>query len=368
MTINSKLVSVAALSILISISSCKDDDKNANQLSKDEAKSTLTQFNTTAVSDLQSLTDATGMQAVQDLVDLTETDDPFVGRMGGTDKKKIKHFFQKKGRDFKTIFAANKAVAGRTANDEAFDFEANLGIYEWNPSLGEAGAFEKTVESEIIEIQFPTEGSTTNNATLQLTAYSEIEVYDEEWEEYSYQPELLTAFLFVNEVKVVSLHLESAWDELGFPLTVDITLSIDEFTLDVAFDDSGSTTSSLNVSLLRNTETVVATSVTVKYGDDSKSEESLKTIDGFVQIKNLKLQGDINVEAADAAEVDWNDIINLALYSDNKKLGDVVFVDEDGEFIAYLQYADGTKEKLDTILQPVLDELDELESELDTNG
>ena len=367
MTINPKLVSVAALSILIGISSCNDDDKNANQLSKDEAKSTITQFNTTAVNDLQSLTDATGIQAVKNLVDLTETDDPF-GRMGGTDKKKIKLFFQKKGRDFKTIFAANKAVAGRTANDEAFDFEANMGVYEWNPELGEAGAFEKTGASEIIEIQFPTEGSTTNNASLQLTEYSEIEVYDEEWEEYSYQPELLTAFLFVNEVKVVSLHLESEWDELGFPLIVDITLSIDEFKLDVSFDDSGLTTSSLSVSLLRNTETVMATSVTVKYGNDSKSEESLKSIEGFVQVKNLKLSGDINLEAADAAEVDWNDIINLALYSDNKKLGDVVFVDEDGEFIAYLQYADGTKDKLDTILQPVLDELDELESELDTNG
>ncbi|HOX82967.1 MAG TPA: hypothetical protein PLJ60_06870 [Chryseolinea sp.] len=367
MNYHQKFYSVAALSLLISLTSCNDDDKNANQLSKDEAKNSITQFNADAVDDLQGLTDATGLQAVRDLIDLTETDDPF-GRMGGTDKKRIKNFFQKKGRDFKTIFAANKAVGGRTANDEAFDFQANQGVYEWNPELGEAGAFEKTGDSEIIEILFPTEGSTTNNAALQLTEYSEVEVYDEEWDEYSYQPELLTAFLFVNDVKVVSLHLESAWDELGFPLTVDITLSIDEFTLDIAFDDSGAKSSSLSISFLRNTEVLVATSITVKYDDDSKSGESLNSIEGFVQVKNLKLQGDINIKAADATEVNWNDIINLALYSDNKKLGDVVFVEDDGEFIAYLQYADGTKEKLDTILQPVLDELDELESELDTNG
>jgi hypothetical protein len=367
MTLNQKFLSLAALSLIIGLSSCNDDDTKGSQVSKDEAKTTIAQFNTDAVDDLQSLSNSSGLEAIKDLADLTETDDPF-GRMGGTDKKKIKHFFQKKGRDFKTIFAANKAVAGRTAEDDPFDFEAKLGVYEWNPELGEEGAFEKTGESEIIEIQFPTEGSTTNNARLELTEYSEVEVYDEEWEEYSYQPELLTAFLFVNDVKAVSLHLESAWDELGFPLTVDITLSIDEFKLDIAFDDSGATTSSLSVSLLRNTETVVATSVTVKYGDDSKSEESLKTIEGFVQLKNLKLQGDINVEAANNSEINWNDIINLALYSDNKKLGDVVFVEEDGEFIAYLQYADGTKEKLDTILQPVLDELEELESELETNG
>ncbi len=365
MTINQKLFSVAALSVVIGLSSCNDDEKSA-EVSKDEAKNTITQFNSSAVADLQDLSNADGMQAVQDLFDLTETDDPF-GRIG-TDKKKIRHFFQKKGNDFKTIFTATNAINGRTATHEPFNFEANLGVYEWNPQLGEAGAFEKTGNSEIIEIEFPTEGSTTNNAKLQLTEYSEIEIYDEEWEEYSYQPELLTAFMFVNNVKVTSLHLESEWDELGFPLMVNIALSIDEFKLDIAFDDSGATSAYLNISLLRNKETLVLTTVNLKYGDNSKSEASLKTIDGFVQLKNLKLQGDINVEAADVNTVDWNDIVNLTVYSDNKKLGDVVFVEENGESIAYLQYADGTKEKLDSILQPVLDELDELEFEIETNG
>ncbi|MEO7988817.1 MAG: hypothetical protein ABI663_04695 [Chryseolinea sp.] len=360
MTFNQKFLSVAALSVLIGLSSCNDNEKTS-QLSKSEAKSTLNEFNSTAVTDLQSLSDASGMQAVQDLFDLVETDDPF-GRIG-TDQKKIRSFFRKKGKEFKSIFVTDKVLTGRTATDEAFDFEANLGVYAWNPALGEAGAFEKTDDSEIIEIQFPTEGSTTNNAKLQLTEYSEIEVYDEEFEEYSYQPELLTASLFVNDTKVVSLHFETAWDELGFPIASDIVLEIDDFKLDVSFDASGSSSSSLSVSLLRGQEVIVATSVVVKYSDSSKSEESLKSIDGFVQFRNLKLQGSINAEAANAQEVNWNDIIKMALYSDGKKLGDVVFVEEDGEVIAYIQYADGTKEKLETVLQPVLDEIETL-----TNG
>lgn len=366
MTLYQKLFSVVALVALVALSSCKDDEKGTNQVSKSEAKSTLSQFNNTAVDELQDITDATGLQAVQDLFDLTQTDDPF-GRVG-SDKKKIRAFFQQKGREFKSIFVQKKALGGRVASDEPFDFEANQGVYAWNPDLGEGGEFERVGDSDIIEIEFPTEGSETNNASLQLTEYSEVEVYDEEWEEYSYQPELLTAFLFVNDVKVISLHLESSWDEYGFPLTVDLALTVDEFKLDIAFDDSGSTSSALSISLLRNQETLVATSVTAKFKDSSKSEASLKSIDGYVQFLTLKLQGSVNVEATDQAEVNWNKIFKLALYSDGNKLGDVVFVEENEEFVAYLKYADGTKEKLETVLQPVLDEIEELTSEMETNG
>jgi hypothetical protein len=364
MSINQKTLALAAFVLLGGLTACNDDEKGTDQLSKDEAKSKLAEFNASANDDLDALTDAEGLQAVQDFFDLVETDDPFAGRIG-TDKKKIRAFFQEKGRAFRQVFVTSKAINGRTQGTEPFDFTANSGTYVWDPELVQ---FTKTGESNIVEILFPTEGSSTNNAKLQLTAYSEVQIYDDFMQEYSYEPELLKAALFVDNVKKASLDLQIEWDENGFPLSADITMMVTPFTATISFDMTASTASTLSVSLLRDQETLIATSVTVKYGDSSKSEESLEGIEGYVQFLNLKLEGQIDVTAADAEEVDWNDIIDAALYSDGEKIGDIVFVDENGEAIPYLEYADGSKEKLETVLQPVYDKINELRADLDTNG
>jgi hypothetical protein len=144
-------------------------------------------------------------------------------------------------------------------------------------------------------------------------------------------------------------------------------LTVTPFKLSVAFDTKGNTSNSLSVSLLRNQETVVATSITVNYKDASKSEESVKSIDGYVQLRNLKLQGTINAEGANNSqgEVDLNDFVKLALYDGDQKLADVVFEDENGAAVAYLKYADGSKEKVETALQPVIDEIDAIADDFD---
>jgi hypothetical protein len=108
--------------------------------------------------------------------------------------------------------------------------------------------------------------------------------------------------------------------------------------------------------------------VIVRYDDSSKSEESLTQIEGYVQFRNLKLQGHIDVTASGEQEVDWNDVFHLALYNEDQKLGDIVLVIENEEPVPYLEYADGSKEKLETVLQPVVDEVRELTEDLDNNG
>lgn len=353
---------IFALFALLGLSACQDDTP-ANQLSKTEAKDAIADFNSTAASDLQALSGSTGTAALQELFDLIDVDDPF-GRIGITDREQLKVFFKNKGRAFKTIFVPTKAINGRIANVGGFDFEAHKGIYTWNAQLA---IFEKTGVSSIIIIQFPTEGSLNNNAELQLKAFSEMEIYDEEWQEYSYLPTEILAELYVGESKVASLDFEAAWDDVGFPISVDITLAINDFTFQLSLDTSGLTSSTLSLSFTRGEETIIAASITVKYGNQSKSEESLEKIEGFVQFKNLTLKGNVNILAADANEVNWNDVFNLSLYSNDKKLGDIVFVDVDGELIPYVKYADGSKEKLETVLQPVIDEIDNLATQFGLN-
>ena len=365
MSITKKILSLLVFVTLISLSACKEDD-GPSQLSKEDAKSKIDGFNTEASTDLKDLGDTDGLTAVKDFFDLVDTDDPF-GRIG-TDKKKIGAFFRARGKEFKSIFVKQKAIGGRTASEDAFNYGENLGVYTWNPQLGEAGEFEKTSESNIISLLFPTEGSSTNNAELRLTAYSEVEVWNEDNEEYTYEPSVLQATLFVNEQAVASLDLDINWDENGFPLSADITLAVSPFTASVSFDDSGSTTSTISVSLMRDQQTIIATSVTATYKDSSKSEESLKTVDGYVQFRELKLQGTIDVEASNQQNVIWSDVVKVGLYSGDDKLGDIVFEEENDEVIVYVQYADGSKEKLETVLEPVFDEIDSLTEDLEDNG
>jgi hypothetical protein len=361
MTLTQKTLSIFSFSLLVALSACNNDDDHVSQPSKDDAKTEISKFNTDAKTDLQDLSGAEGFKAVKDFFDLTSSDDPF----GRAAEQNSKHFFRDKGKEFRSVFLTAKAATGRTQGDEPFDFDGNTGVYAWN---SQNETFERTADAATIRIQFPTEGSATNDAELKLSAYTEVEVYDEENQEYFYQPETLKADLFVSNEKLAALNLEISWDDYGFPLTADISALAKPFTINVAFDVTNSTTSTLAVALLRDQTALASTQVTATYKDNTKSEESLKKVDGFVQVRNLKLEGTIDVEAANQSQVNWNDIVKLALKADNEKLGDIIIVDENENPVAYLQYADGSKEKLETVLKPVLDEVDALRDDLEVNG
>jgi hypothetical protein len=357
-----KLMFIAAIAATLFLSSCDKDDESG-QLSKTDAKAEIAEFNSSATTDLQALADADGLNALSDLSLLVDTDDPF-GRVT-TDRKKLRTFLRQKGHQFRSIFEQNDA--GRVKGSEPFDYNLHKGVYEWNFA---EEVFVKTGASTIIQIKFPTEGSVTNNGELKLKAYQEVHVYNEEFAEHSYEPTLLDAEVWVDAVKAASLNLTMEWDDNGFPLTADMTATVSPFTATLAFDITGSTKNTISASILRNTETLFASAITVNYADASKSEESLKSIEGYFQLKNLKLQGSVNFTELNSGsgDVDINDFVKLALYSDGKKLGTVVFVTEmvDGfeETAAYLKYADGSKEKLEVVLQPVVDELNQLSEDL----
>ncbi|HEY9048680.1 MAG TPA: hypothetical protein VIN08_22400 [Ohtaekwangia sp.] len=364
MMITKRLFSAAALATVIGFASCDNDDAtDNNNASKEDAKASIASFNASAKTDLQNLSNTEGLKTIRNLFDLVDTDDPF-GRQAA-DRNKLRHYFKQKGNDLKKIFRTNEA--DRIA-EESFNFEDNLGIYTWNPSVGEAGEFERTGDAEVIEIHFPTEGSESNNALLTLKGYSEKEFFDEESQETYYEPTLLNADLYADDVKVASVYLEAAWNDEGFPLSASLVLSVSPYKLDIEFDDSAATSSYINISLLQNQQTLIGAVTTLKYKDSSKSEESLTRVEGYLQFKNLKVQGLINGEELNKQEINWNNVVQAALYDGDKKLGDIIHVDENGAYVPYLQYTDGSKEKLETVLQPVVDELENLKDDFESNS
>ncbi len=360
MKINHKLLSVGALSLLLGFTACdKDDDKPSGQLSKTEAKSEISAFNSKAKSDLQDLADADGMQAVKDFFALVNEDDPF-GRIG-TEKGKLRAFLREKGREFRSVFAPTSITKGRTA-EGPFDFDANTGIYEWNAS---EEVFELTGNSNIIRIKFPTDGSATNNAELKLTAFEEIEVIDEETGESYYEPTALDASIEVDGDEVAAVSLEMEYDDAGFPVVADISLTVTPFTASLTANTSAATSSSVAVSLKQGSDVIVATAITVKYKNSSKGEDDLTSLEGYVQFSTLKLQGSVDLTST---STNFNDFVKMSLYASDKKVGDIVFETVSGQEVPFIKYADGSKEKLEDALKPVADEIDNIFEDLDVNG
>jgi hypothetical protein len=354
---------ITALFAGLALTACNDDEGPA-KLSKSDAQTEINEFSSSATQELQDLADAKGLAALADLSELTTTDDPFGGRVA-TDQKKLKAFFSKKGKQFRSIFASPNE-AGRAKGEEPFNYNDKKGIYTWDPATE---TFVKSGTSTIIQVRFPSEGSATNNAELQLKAYSEVHTYDVEFDEHSYEPAIVKASLLVDNQEVASLDLEIDWDESGIPLSGTFSASVTPFFATVSFDISSSTKNTLSASLKKNNETLFATSIVVAYSSPAKQEYDLEQISGFVQVKNLTLKGTIDVQGADVSEEpDLNDFIKLQLYSGEKKIGDIVFETElvDGfeESVTYLKYNDGTKEKLETVFKPVLDEFETLEAEI----
>jgi hypothetical protein len=356
-----QFLTAGAFALLVTLSACDNDDEKGSQLSKNDAKAEIATFNGSATSDIGAFADADGVKAMQDFFALADSD-PF-GRLA-SDKNKFRTFIRNKGREFRAVFGPSKAANGKISGSEPFDFDENKGVYAWD---AEQEIFVKTDDpSNVIEIEFPTEGSETNNARIEITAYEEQLVVDE-WESY-YEPTTLDASLYVNNSKKASVDFEVAYDESGFPTEASVNLQVSPYAVSLSFNESNATSATVSFSLKKDQSVLAATSITVKYDDASKSEESITSIDGFVQLKNLKVQGSIDAQGADAEDPNLNDFIHLELFSETDKLGDIVFVTENGQDIPYVQFADGSKEKLETVFQPVVDELEELSDSLESNG
>ena len=360
MTIKHKLLVAGAFALSFGLTSCdNDDNNNGGQLSRNDAKTEIAAFNNNAKGSLQDLADTDGLQAVKDFFQLVSEDDPF-GRIG-TDGGKIRAYLRDKGKEFKSVFLPAGVSKGRVGEDEGFDFEANKGEYSWDE---EAGEFVFTGESDIISISFPTGGSVENNAELRIAAYEEVAVVDEFGDTY-YQPVTLIASVFVDQTKVAQLDLDMDYDEGGFPITADVSLFVAPFTASFGVDASGATSSTVYASLKEGQETLTAASLTLKYTDASKNEESVSAVEGYVQVKNLKLQGSIDLLST---STDFNDFVKLSLYANGKKAGDIVFETVNGQQIPFIKYADGTREALEDLLEPVIDEFNELAGDINTNG
>ncbi len=369
------LKKLAILFILFIVYACSSSDE-PEILAPEDAKAAIVENTTSLTTDIVGITQSEGANALIELINLTNLADPFNGRTSITRSETYK-LLKEKSVQFKSIFIPKGSVNLRTDQHGGFDFEANWGIYEWEPL--EEDFIKTSSEGEMIIIRFPTEGSSTNNAELRITGYNETLITFEEngLIEEDYYPTLITADLSIDGVLMIDLIFEAAYNDFGDPISADISLFINPYQFTLSFDDTNSLSTSLSASISKNDNILASVSVDVIFSNQEK--EDVSVLEGFIQYLDLKLSGRIDVagleEIDDLGEGDPNEFIDLTLTIGSQVAGNIILVEEvddnfpdDIEWVPYVEYSDGSRERLEDILEDTIIELEDFFDEIDEEG
>lgn len=369
---NRKLLLILPFAVAAFSSCNKDDEKSGTPLNPVEAKVSINNMSQELETDIVTMFEADGAGAIMNLSDLmTDYNGIFDGRQK-REKGYVKEVMLKKAQDFKSIFIPqDKMRGGKSQGETGFNYQENLGIYEWN---ADSADFSKTGPSNFIEIKFPEEGSASNNVSLKITEYSEVLLEVEEYSYYDHNtgedvyatttefyPTALSAELAINEVKQVGLSFAMTYNEKAFPVSAAIGLFLNPFDYSIAYKEEGSTATRFTSSIKKSGDIIIDNNYKIEFTDAEKLVVNI--LDGYSQIRAYKI-----VSRADAKKItemedggNINDFIQMALFKRNDKIGDIIFestVSEDEGFAAYVNYGDGSKEKLEDIFAPVIRELE----------
>jgi hypothetical protein len=333
------------------LSACEKDDETP--LTADQAQEAMASVDTELANELEELSQAEGFVAMQTLSGLSGAGDPFpLGRAKEARKNPNAHVRKAVVNLRKMI--SEPTQSARVTGDEPFNYNENKGVYEWNFNLG---FFQKKSTSNIIEIKFPTEGSTTNDAVFRLTEYKEVATPDGD---EAYSPTVIEATLDIDNVKQASLSVDVEYkgDGTDDPKFADITYFVNPYTIDLDLDDRSTSTSSFSQYLSKGGEKLIGWSLTATY-QGPKVEENISKLVGTFQLSSVVFTIEISSPTSD----DINDFVKISIAVDGKPAGNIVWVSVgiDQEPTPYIKYTDGSQEPLANIFESLGAALAELD-------
>lgn len=345
------ILSLFLLAIMVVATSCGDDEPG--KASKEEVRAAFQSANEQISNDLNTFSNSSGYEAMNQLSVLTDESNPF-GRKSSRKREQVLENLKAGVYAIRGILKHSTAN-GRVSGDEPFNFNDNTGIYEWN---AEEETFVVTGTSEIIEIWFPTEGSATNNAEFRMTAYEEVATPNGD---EAYSPTLIKASIFVDEIKELELDAEVQYGDDDQPVKGDVYYFVNPFALEVSFDDTKAKSSSFSESLSRSGNVLIGFGATVNFQSASKEEGDITSASGYIQLADLKFA--VKIKAPESSSSgDINDFVTIAIKLKNKVGGKIILEQdgETGEFVPYIKYTDGSTEPLEDLLQDLSFEIEDM--------
>lgn len=329
---------------LVVVTSCSDEN---TKVSPTKTKAAFTNVNQDLAAELGDMQSSPGFVAMNSLSTMTSTNNPFV-RISSAKPSKVKSYLKGSVASLRSMIVGPASSNQKVSSSEPFDYAANKGTYTWN------GTGWTKSESTIIKIIFPTEGSATNNAEFQLTAYQEVySAYT-----YEYNPTVVNATLNVDGVKQAEIDLNAEYDDYGDPLLIDLYVLFNPYSVEFNFDNKKSTSTSFSATLAKSNSTLIGVGLDVTYSSSSKSDSDIKSVGGYVQLMNIKFIVDIDATNPNATDI--NDIIRITIKVNGDTAGKVVFVQDttSGDLVPYVKYTDGSTELLSTLFEDLAMELD----------
>lgn len=351
-----KLLSLLLASSVF-MASCDDNEKGS--VAAEDAAATMNALDDELAGELAQVQQAEGFVALQSLAQLSGAGTVLpTGR--AKDMRKNPTRFVRQGVTALHTMITVPTQGQRTLDEEPFDFNANKGVYTYN--FG-SGTFEKTASANIVEIRFPTEGSTTNDAVFRLTDYEEVLIEDF-WGTY-YEPTVIEATLDVDGEKQASINAEVEYHNDGEAKFADITYFVNPYTYEMDLNDRLANASSFSQYLKKGDDVLLGWGIAATFDSQYPKEDGQpKSLTGTVQLSTVIFT--INLTAPSEMpqrDFDYNDYIKISITIDGKNAGKVVWVMEAGndEPTPYVQYNDGSKEPLEDIFDELEDALDELD-------
>lgn len=352
-----KFLSLLSIALLLFFSACQKDKEEADV---EEAKETMEELALTMEEDMSIVMDSDAMQALEAFMEAVSIDDPVFG--------------ESKKSAFSTLAASSfKDLKNLRAGDEPTDLEDYAGTYTWN-SINQGWVIVQNDPADKVIFIFPVLGpnSEDNNATIIIREYEEILITEtDEWGTYTYyNPTVLSAELQINGTKLVDLSTNMIWDETsGDLMDVSGTLFFSPYTFSLDLSQTGNT-ASVYVSFQEGNTLIASLDLDIELEEATNNMDADPVfVEGYIQYRKIQLKGSINSGELDDffedyTEEDYNENINLALYTypGGQKFADIVFKydAEYEEIMPYIVYIDGTEVNALVFLESLFQSFGEL--------
>lgn len=281
-----KLLAMMLMLASVFFFACSDDEDE--KLSKEETKTEITQLSTDLSAKLTEMAESDGMVAMEALMNMP---DPFVSTSKSNERYVVLNNIQEYLLPYNYV---KKSTEKSAFEADSFDFHFWAGTYTWDAEhsvwIIVFDDDDDLTNDEII-IYFPTEGSTTNNAT------ATIHNYDEEIIDYEYLPTDIDADLYVDGIKVIDIDLTATWftsgEYMGEPTSLNVSVYLIPFEFTGDYTQT-STAASINFAILYDGAQFFSTGLGATWTNAGDSNPS--NVNGYIQFFEVKFQVNIDVD------------------------------------------------------------------------
>ncbi|MGC9374865.1 MAG: hypothetical protein ACP5DQ_07470 [Bacteroidales bacterium] len=269
---------------------CSDDEDKT--LSPDEAKAELEQVSTDMSTYMNEMKSSDGMVALDALVTKPY---PFVV----TKSANYTNVFKNIREYLLPASYLDQKSNEKGVAEEHFNFTDWVGTYTWN-ATDENWHIESNTPPDKIIIEYPTEGSQTNNATLTIHTYEDVEITEtDEFGTFTwYEPTTIIADIYVNDIKVVDISMTATWEtsgeSAGEPTSMDVSVYLTPFEFTVDFSNSGNN-ASVGASIIFDNSQLFSTGLSAFF-EEPELDDTPLTINGYLQFFNVRFNVSINAK------------------------------------------------------------------------